>query len=227
MSQIISKHFNFINSLLAKRYKTLLISLVAFLIVPSFLEGSDYQSWISSILNGLTIFLCIFCIQESKIQLYGGIGVALLVLIVNQLGIFSDDATIDFYISFIIYLVFYSYVAYRLFKMILVTENVGYGVLLAAIIVYLLMGVVGGYLFMLVENAQPGSINGLQIENLTNPTKFIYFSFISLSTLGFGDITPAAAPARALCMILSTAGPLYLTILVALLVSRFEHSDIH
>jgi hypothetical protein len=78
---------------------------------------------------------------------------------------------------------------------------------------------------MLIENAVPGSINNLAIDNITNPSNFFYFSFITLSTLGYGDITPVTAPAKAVCMILSTTGPLYLTVLVALLVSRFENPN--
>jgi hypothetical protein len=111
--------------------------------------------------------------------------------------------------------------------MILITENVRAGVLYAAIIVYLLIGILGGYLFMLIENSSPGSLNNLELENLKNPSKFFYFSFITLSTLGYGDITPESASAQTISLMLSVIGPLFLTVLVALLVSRFEHSDIH
>lgn len=227
MREIISRNYKFINSLLAKRYRSLLICLVAMIILPSFLEHSKYQGLVSFSLNSLTIFLSIYAIQENKKQLYGGFGLAFLVLIVNQIGVFKSEATLDFYLSFFIYLVFYTYVAFRILKMIVLTENVTTGVLFAAIIVYLMIGIVGGYLFMLIENASPGSINNLEIDNMTNPSNFFYFSFITLSTLGYGDISPVTAPAKSVCMVLSTAGPLYLTILVALLVSRFEHSDIH
>jgi len=195
------------------------------IILPSFLEDSRYQGLVSFALNSLTIFLSIYAIQESKRQLYGGFLLAFGVLMVNQFGVFKSEATLDFYLSFFIYLVFYAYVAYKLITMIIATENVKIGVLYAAIIVYLLIGIVGGYLMMLIENAVPGSINNLAIDNITNPSNFFYFSFITLSTLGYGDITPVTAPAKAVCMILSTTGPLYLTVLVALLVSRFENPN--
>lgn len=227
MKKIISKHFKFINGLLERRYLTLLMSLILMILVPSLLEGSRYQGLVSFILNSITILLCIYAIQESKKQLYLGISLALLVIIINQIGIFHEVATFDFYLSFIIYILFYAYVAFRLLKMILVTENVRAGVLYAAIIVYLLIGILGGYLFMLIENSSPGSLNNLEIVNLKNPSKFFYFSFITLSTLGYGDITPESASAQTISLMLSVIGPLFLTILVALLVSRFEHSDIH
>lgn len=227
MKKIITRHFDIINNLLASRYRSLLIALIAMIIVPSFFEGIGYQGLVSFLLNSLTLFLSIYAIQESKKQLYLGSTAAFMVVMVNQFGLLSEEATLNFYLSFFIYLVFYAYVAYRLLKMILATENVKVGVLYASILVYLLIGIVGGYILMLIENAAPGSINNLELENITTPSKFFYFSFITLSTLGYGDITPISAPARSVCMILSTAGPLYLTVLVALLVSRFEHSDIH
>ncbi len=227
MKKIVSKHFNFINNLLARRYRTLLIALIAMIILPSFLEGSQYQEILSFALNSITILLCIYSIHESTKQLIWGFSLAIFVIMINQIGFFKSSVSYDFYFSFIIYLLFYVYVAYRLLKMIIATVNVKEGVLYASIIVYLLIGIVGGYMFMLIENASPGSINNLKIEHLTNPNKFFYFSFITLSTLGYGDITPASDQARSICIILSTTGPLYLTVLVALLVSRFEHSDIH
>ena len=226
MRRIISRNYNFINNLLTRRYRSLLICLVAMIIVPSFLEYSPYQDLVAFILISLTIFLSIYSIHKNKRQLYIGFTLASFVIIVNQFGLFKSEATLDFYLSFFIYLVFYAYVAYRLLKMIVLTEIVTIGVLFAAIIVYLMIGIVGAYLLMLIENASPGAIRNLEIENITNPSNFFYFSFITLSTLGYGDITPVTAPAKAVCMILSTTGPLYLTILVALLVSRFDHLEI-
>jgi hypothetical protein len=227
MRKVISRHFNIINNLLARRYRSLLVALISMIIVPSFLEGTGYQGIASFFLNSILVLLAIYAIHETRWQLYYGITAALIVIVINQVGIFKESATINFYLSFIIYIMFYAFVAYKLLIMILKTENVKVGVLYAAVLVYLFIGIIGGYLFMLIENANPGSLNNLEIENITNPSKFFYFSFITLSTLGYGDITPVSPSAQSLSMILSTTGPLYLTILVALLVSRFEHSDIH
>jgi|TARA_R110000737_G_C14563695_1_gene482770 voltage-gated potassium channel len=196
-------------------------------IVPSFFEGNKYHGLVSFLLNSLTLFLSINAIQESRKQLYLGATSAFIVVMINRFGVFREEAALDFYLSFFIYLVFYAYVAFRLLKMIVATVNVKVGVLYASVIVYILIGIVGGYILMLIENIAPGSINNLELENITTPSKFFYFSFITLSTLGYGDITPISPPARSVCIILSTTGPLYLTVLVALLVSRFEHSDIH
>ncbi len=226
-NKIISRPFKLINNLLAKRYKTLFFALVAMILIPGFFAGNKYEAEVSFILNSIVVFLCIYTVQESKFQLRIGMLLATLVLIINQLGIFSESGTIHFYLSFFIYIVFYAFVAYKLLNLILLTPNVKIGVLFAAVIVYLFIGIIGGYLYMLIENAIPGSLNNLALENITNPSKFFYFSFTTLTTLGYGDIAPVSPLAQALSILLSITGPLYLTILVALLVSRFEHSSIH
>lgn len=228
MKKVIAKPFHLINNLLARRYRFLLIALVGMIILPSFLEGyPTIQDALSFVFRSAVMFAGIYAVQESDKQLKIGMAAGLFIILINSFGVFKESARLNFYFSFMIYIFFYVYVAYKLMTLIIKTANVKVGVLYAAVNVYLLMGVIGGYLFMLIENAHPGSLNNLVIENLGNPSKFIYFSFITLSTLGYGDITPALPASQSLAMILSTSGPLYLTILVALLVSRFEHSDIH
>jgi hypothetical protein len=201
--------------------------LMAMIMVPSFIPLPHVQRLVSFILTSCTIFLAIYAVHETKKQLYLGFIFAAVVIIVNKFGIFKSTASVHFYLSFLIYLLFYSFVAFRLSKMVFASSNVRIGVLYASVIVYLLIGIIGGYLFMLVENAVPGSVTNLPLEDLTNPERFYYFSFITLSTLGYGEITPNSSAARAISIFLSTVGPLYLTVLIALLVSRFEHSEIH
>jgi hypothetical protein len=177
------------------------------------------------VLNTVTILLCIHAIHETKRQLTIGIVVALVVMLINQIGFFSTSENYNYYFTFILYPVFYAFVVIRLIKMVIATKTVKVGVLYASIIIYLLIGIIGGYLFMLVENYFPGSFHNLQLKTYSNTSEFIYFAFISLSTLGFGDIYPITPPARSIAMVLGLVGPLYLTVLVALLVSRFEHPE--
>ena len=155
-------------------------------------------------------------------MIYLGSAAGTVVVMNNQFGVARKEATLDFHLNFFIYLVFYVYVAFRLLNMIIDTVNVNIGLFYGAVIAYLLIGIIGGYILMFIENEAPGSINILESENITTPNKFFYFSFITLSTLGNGGITRLSAPARTVSMILCAAGPLYLTILVALLISRLK-----
>lgn len=118
-------------------------------------------------------------------------------------------------------MVFYSFVAYKLLLKIFRTEKVSIGVLYASINEYLLIGIVGAFAFMLIENAHPGSLLNLSLESLTDPAKFIYFSFSTLTTMGYGDIAPVSPPAQSMAILLAVFGPVYLTVLVAIIVGRY------
>ena len=225
--QIITRHFGFINRLLGKRYRFLFYALVIMLFVPSFFLYSEFHQAMTYLFQGFVLFSGIYAMQESKAQLYIGSIAGLLLLAVNWWGLFNDSATVNFYLSFLIFMAFYTYLAYRLLIMIVKTHTVTLGVLFASINVYLLVGIIGGYSFMLLENFIPGSLGNLTMDSLTDPSGFFYFSFTTLSTLGYGDIVPMNPPARSIAMFLSILGPLYLTLLVAVLVGRYlnEHRD--
>jgi len=84
----------------------------------------------------------------------------------------------------------------------------------AAICVYILIGLTWVFLFSVTYRLQPTSF---RIEN-AELSDFVYYSFITLSTLGYGDITPLSPPARALSYVEAITGQLYLAVLVARLV---------
>ncbi len=91
--------------------------------------------------------------------------------------------------------------------------------LIGAICVYLLLGVIWALLYLIVETAAPGSFTGLDsFRRDARAQEFIYYSFVTLSTLGYGDISPVAPAALALAYLEAVFGQLYLTILVAGLV---------
>ena len=95
----------------------------------------------------------------------------------------------------------------------------------AAICAYLLMGLAWGFLFAVVAMEHPGSFSRvLLVHSPTSPMfmslhNFFYYSFVCLTTTGFGDIAPASDAARALSILESVTGQMYLAILIARLVS--------
>lgn len=91
---------------------------------------------------------------------------------------------------------------------------------LGALCVYLVSGFFFAHVFFAIESFVPGSLAGPLVrpdgrESLSN---FYYFSFVTLTTLGYGDILPASAPVRALATLEAILGQMYLAVLVARLV---------
>jgi len=102
-------------------------------------------------------------------------------------------------------------------------------VLAAAICAYLLMGIGWTNLFVVIENHVPGSFSsgalasevagGLQNVH-DQQGHFSYFSLVTLSTLGYGDITPVTQPARMLAALEAIIGQLFIGVLIARLVGQ-------
>ena len=80
------------------------------------------------------------------------------------------------------------------------------------------MGLMWGYGYTLLEHLLPGSFNHPAGLSELDLGAFDYFSFVTMTTLGYGDITPASEPARAMVMIQTVSGQVYLAVLVARLV---------
>jgi hypothetical protein len=91
----------------------------------------------------------------------------------------------------------------------------------AGIVGYLLIGVMWALAFLLLDELQPGSFK-IPEEHQAEPRYlFYYHSFVTLTTLGYGDVTPLTAQASSLCLLEALIGQLYLTVLIAMLVGVY------
>jgi len=91
----------------------------------------------------------------------------------------------------------------------------------AALCVYLLTGIAFGGIFAALEALSPGSLSagGDDIGSA------IYFSFVTLATLGYGDILPATPAMRSLAILEAVMGQFYVAVLVARLVSAYARES--
>ena len=91
--------------------------------------------------------------------------------------------------------------------------------LYAALSAYLLAGIYFGLFYWVLERVSPGTFT--VSANFSQSTA-IYFSFVTLATLGYGDITPRGDIARGLAIVEGIGGQLFLAVLVARLVSLYS-----
>ena len=91
-----------------------------------------------------------------------------------------------------------------------------------AICVYLLLGIALGVLNMFVYLLVPGSFTGLPIgPDSEQGMNLIYYTFVTMTTLGYGDISPVGPLARALAYMVAVAGQFYIAILVGMMVGLY------
>jgi len=94
--------------------------------------------------------------------------------------------------------------------------------LVGAICVFLLLGIIWAFGYALLELAVPDSFKGFDPGHGPGAdSAWLYFSFVTLTTLGYGDITPVTAVARTLAYLQAVAGQFYIAVLVAGLVSGY------
>jgi hypothetical protein len=124
--------------------------------------------------------------------------------------------------SFFLFLVGMA-ILFDLFRTRKITEDS----LAGAVCVYLLIGLIWTYLYMIVELFIPGSFSftqgdaRVQMWVSSEFYPFYYFSLVTMTTVGYGDLLPVSTAARTLATMEGILGQIYLTILVARLVGMY------
>jgi hypothetical protein len=145
--------------------------------------------------------------------------------IASQLVTFSVPTKAGILISGASSFVFLGYVIYVVYRSVLRGGRVTGGKIAGAISVYLLLGLLWSILYGLVAVVQPEAfklpdeITLREAMGIGGEYVFIYFSFVTLTTLGFGEITPAAPLARTLAWLEAVTGQLFIAISIARLVA--------
>lgn len=108
-------------------------------------------------------------------------------------------------------------------RQIAIGNNLSANRIIGAVCVYLMLGVIWALCYALLETIVPGSFEGIAEHAASaswNPD-WVYFSFVTLTTLGYGDILPQTFSARTLSYFEAIVGQFYLAVLVAGLVGAY------
>lgn len=119
-------------------------------------------------------------------------------------------------------LVFILFVVVHLLRFILRAPQVNTEVLCAGIATYLMLGLLWAFAYILVARVVPGAFAftvGNASEHVFQGFNGVYFSFVTLTTVGYGDIVPVAPAARMLAMMESMVGTIYMAVLISRLVA--------
>ena len=109
----------------------------------------------------------------------------------------------------------YFYIVLLMVKYLLSVKAVTADMIYCAISAYLLIGIGWAGIYQLVEIVSPGSFSGAPDVDL------LYFSFVTLTTLGFGDVLPLSTLSQRLVIFEATMGSIYMAVIVAMIVGRY------
>ena len=163
----------------------------------------------------------VWSLQGSGRMFHIAMGIAAIGVVLNLTDVIRPGATV-YYLANFATLAFLVLATRECFRQIASTNKMNANRIIGAICVYFLLGVIWSIMYALLEYTVPGSFAGLSAENTSewNPD-WIYYSFVTITTLGYGDILPVSFFARALAYMEAVAGLFYVAILVAGLVSAY------
>ena len=175
----------------------------------------------ASLYAGLFI-VGILITSDSRAHITWSIGIAVIWLIMTVVYAFDPTSFWKTQVSSFILIVFHSTIILVLMRYIFTAEQVTADIIYAACAVYFLLSFFFVPVYGMLEAAIPGSFVDNTLETAVHWQQFVYYSLVTLSTAGYGDILPANPWARMLAGLEATIGVLYVAILVARLVSLYE-----
>jgi hypothetical protein len=204
-------------------FSSLLIALLIFVIgipVASDLDLISLQ--MSRILGAFSLLAVGVWSLRGAGHLYSaGMLVAITGIVLSILSIVRESDMLHV-IALLAIFVFLLLATFNAFRQIAVGNDISPNRIVGAVCVYLLLGVIWSIAYNVLEYMQPGSFKGLtELVSPTSDLDWIYFSFVTITTLGYGDITPLTQTARSLAVAEAIVGQFYIAVLVAGLVSAY------
>ena len=117
--------------------------------------------------------------------------------------------------------ILYFYIVVLLVKNLLSYRVVTAELIYCAISTYFLIGIMWTGIYVVLESLSPGSFSGT-----AEMTDLLYFSFVTLTTVGFGDITPQSILGKRLAIFEAAMGGIYLAVIVAMIVGRYMSMEL-
>jgi len=196
----------------------LLFSLCIMIFILPVLPSEDYL--LSRILLAVIVISGLFAAEFSRriFKILVGLGSIVILMIAVNL-VFTDSKNIDA-LSLILNTFFFIAVTVALITHVAKAETVSRSTLVLAVNSYLLIGLTASILFIILDLLVPESFPQIDFGP-GSFSAFIYFGFVTLTTLGYGDITPAVPLARSLATFTTLIGQLYLVIIMAFIIGKF------
>jgi voltage-gated potassium channel len=195
--------------------------LLASILLVFFLGPIGFDYGLLSIMNLEILFLTILIFSiffhEHNSKLFKLTVVSLLVILINILFFDIYQSIFQYFLKLFII----GITIIELFKEIIRTKKIDSHIVSSAISIYILIGVFWYLLFMFLLMIDPDSFYFRNFNKEHLPIDMIYFSFTTLTTLGYGDITPVSYTAKMWSITEAMIGVMFLAVMISRVVSLF------
>ena len=210
------------------RFLVLLILLVLLLVTTPLIPLSGYPVLTRCVIGALfmaIILSAVFTVSQRRITVVVAWVLAALAIIAYV----ADSLNSSMWLSVARHVLSIAVLVYTIVLILtylFASERVTLNTIYASLCAYLLIGLLWAVVYSFIDLLQPGAFAGAAVDdgsvlNMrfgTGSVEPIYYSLVTLTTLGYGDITPMTAPARMFSAIEAVLGQLYIAVLVARLV---------
>ncbi|UCD35654.1 MAG: two pore domain potassium channel family protein [Nitrospiraceae bacterium] len=211
-----------------------MLSLLIMFVLSPFSEKSFIGVRFINILFILILLISMYVMSRNRIIFLISLFSAGIAVVANILMYVFPHPTLTL-LTFVFYACFSIVMAITVLIDVVKPGEISGDRICGAICVYLFMGLIWAFFYDILETIYPGSflfpdpeITASAPDHGFSQSKYAslsYFSFVTLSTLGYGDIIPLVPPARTLAFLEAVVGQLYIAILIARLVGmHIAHS---
>ncbi len=202
------------------RYVLLLGFLLADILVVGLAGASKWATFTYTPLTAVTLLLALRTSEAKPRTMRVALAAAILAVVVSVVALITHDSKLNDYVYFMLFaLLLLSPLAIG--RVILTSRHVTPRLLMGAICVYLMIGLLFTFLYLGVNGVHPDFFKqGVETE----PSIYLYFSFITMTTVGYGDFSPASAVPRVLVVLEALLGQIFLVTAVARLVSLYSRA---
>lgn len=155
--------------------------------------------------------------SEKKFQAYILVPI---VVLVNFSRYFFEENLFLSQVNRLFILAFFFAITVHFISMLMKGKEVNKKVLIVSIAAYIMIGFMASILCWFTSVLYPGSYN-ITVDEYGPLVDFIYYSIVTMSTLGYGDILPILPQSKSLAIVITLVGQFYMAILVAFLIGKF------
>jgi voltage-gated potassium channel len=201
-------------------YFWLLIALLVLFFFSALFEqlGSELLSRLMGVMLTTIILVAVWSMERLSHPLFSRVGITVLLLIIVAAEYIFEHYSMAL-LQLITILGFTVATIVIAAKQVLLSGSVDGNKIIGAICIYMFLAIAWAMAYLLVEQVFPGSLPALEgADWRQDMQKAVYYSFVTITTLGFGDISPAQPLARYLTYLEAVTGQFYIAILVASLI---------
>jgi hypothetical protein len=179
---------------------------------------------------GVVLVAGVAVVDAGRRRLVTAMGLGVLQVVLTVVNAVSENSAVYPFVAggaFVVTAILIVYSIYCVLRYVLQARFITLDQIYAGISVYLMLGLAFGcmYYLLVILNPECFSVNTAKSGGST--PDLMYFSFVTLATLGYGDITPITKAARTMAEMEAIAGTLYIAVFMARLVSlRSERQDV-